>query len=154
MKIRPASLRDLAEMDQVALQAKAYWGYTSKELARWAKDLRTKPETIGAWPTAIAEVNGHVAGFAQVDPTVNPWELVSLWVKPEFMRRGIGGSLLRHVQAIARDSGMPEIHIDSDPNALPFYLACGAIEVGAVAAPIEGRPDRVRPQLRASTSGA
>ena len=52
MKIRPASLRDLAEMDQVALQAKAYWGYTSKELARWAKDLRTKPETIGAWPTA------------------------------------------------------------------------------------------------------
>jgi ribosomal protein S18 acetylase RimI-like enzyme len=154
MNVRPASLRDLAEMDRIALEAKAHWGYTSEQLARWAPDLTTKPETIASWPTVVAETDGHVAGFAQIDPTVSPWELVSLWVKPAFMRQGVGASLLRHMQEIARDSGMPEIHIDSDPNALPFYKACGASEIGTVAAPIEAQQDRVRPQLRLPTRGA
>jgi hypothetical protein len=37
--------------------------------------------------------------------------------------------------------------IDSDPNAEPFYLACGAERTGAIPAPIAGQPARVRPQL-------
>ena len=40
------------------------------------------------------------------------------------------------------------LHIDADPNAVAFYLACGAVRVGEVAAAIEGEAGRVRPQLR------
>jgi N-acetylglutamate synthase-like GNAT family acetyltransferase len=154
MNVHPASLRDLAEMNRIAVEAKAHWGYSSDQLARWAPDLSTTPETIASWPTVVAETDGCLAGFAQIDPTVSPWELVSLWVKPEFIRQGIGTSLLRHMQSVASDSGMPEIHIDSDPNALLFYKACGATEVGTVAAQIEAHQDRVRPQLRLQTRGA
>lgn len=39
------------------------------------------------------------------------------------------------------------ITIDADPNAEAFYLACGVIRVGHVAAPIFADPSRVRPQL-------
>ena len=152
MQVRSARLGDLPDLDRIALAAKSHWGYAPEQLIRWASDLRTRPETIAAWPTRVAEIDGRVAGFAQIDPTARPWELVSLWVQPGLMRQGIGAALLRTMQAVANQSGVPEIHIDSDPNALAFYTACGASLVGSVAAPIEGEPFRVRPQLRLPTS--
>ncbi|MCA0243852.1 MAG: GNAT family N-acetyltransferase [Proteobacteria bacterium] len=152
MQVRSARLHDLPDLDRIALEAKSHWGYAQEQLIRWESDLRTRPETIAAWPTSVAEIEGRVAGFAQIDPTASPWELVSLWVQPGHMRQGIGAALLRTMQEVAQQSGVREIHIDSDPNALAFYIACGASVVGSVAAPIEGEPSRVRPQLRLPTS--
>lgn len=146
--LRPAVLRDLDELNRLARESKAHWGYTEAQLDRWAGDLATRPDTLATWPTVVAVADGRLAGFAQVDPTREPWDLVSLWIRPAFMRRRIGATLLREVQALARRAGMQAIHVDADPNALAFYRACGAIEIGTVPAPIEGQPSRVRPQLR------
>ena len=49
------------------------------------------------------------------------------------------------VSAERQDNGT--LHIDADPHAERFYLACGALRVGAVPAPLEGEPQRVRPQM-------
>jgi hypothetical protein len=43
------------------------------------------------------------------------------------------------------------VFIDADPHAEAFYRACGALRIGGVAAPIDGQPQRVRPQLVLST---
>lgn len=141
-------------MDGIALEAKAHWGYARDQMAAWSDELRTKPETIACWPTFVAEIDDEVIGFAQIDPTVEPWELVSLWVLPRYMRQGVGTGLLGKVRALAQVAGEEAIHIDSDPHALGFYRACGASVVGSVAAPIEGEAGRVRPQLRMPTREA
>jgi hypothetical protein len=44
-------------------------------------------------------------------------------------------------------AGGNALAIDADPNAEAFYLAKGARRIGEIAAPIEGHPDRVRPQM-------
>ena len=80
-------------------------------------------------------------------PGQSAWELDNLWVAPEFMRRGIGRSLLRHALGTAARGGAVEVTVDADPNAEAFYVSCGAIRRGEVAAPIRGEPARVRPQL-------
>ena len=131
MLLRAATPQDLPELDRVALSAKAHWGYTPEQLAIWATDLATQADTVLAWPTHVAEVEGRVAGFSQINPTVQPWELISLWVRPEFMRRGVATGLMHKVVAAAREAGQYSIHIDSDPNALGFYTRFGAIVVGA-----------------------
>jgi GNAT superfamily N-acetyltransferase len=146
--------RDLDGLNRLARESKAHWGYTEAQLDRWAGDLTTRPDTLATWPTVVAVADGQLAGFAQVDPTREPWDLVSLWIRPAFMGRRIGATLLREVRALARRAGVQAIHIDADPNALGFYRACGAIEIGAVPAPIEGQPSRVRPQLRLPVRGA
>jgi GNAT superfamily N-acetyltransferase len=66
------------------------------------------------------------------------------------MRRGIGRALLGHAVSTARGGGASTIAIDVDPNAEPFYLACGARREGVVAAPVSDNPARVRPQLTLS----
>lgn len=141
-------------MDRLAIAAKAHWGYAEHDLARWASELRTPPDTVVTWPTFVAESDGALAGFTQLDPTREPWELVSLWVHPRHMGRGIGRRLLRRAVAAAAASGQGRIHIDADPHAAGFYLACGARLVGSVPAAIAGAPDRVRPQLALPVSGA
>jgi hypothetical protein len=45
------------------------------------------------------------------------------------------------------------LRVDADPHAERFYLACGAVSIGTVAAPIAGQPDRVRPQFAFACAG-
>ena len=63
------------------------------------------------------------------------------------MGQGIGRQLLRKAMSTASSAGQRRIHIDADPNALGFYLACGARQVATVPAPTSIAPGRVRPQL-------
>jgi predicted N-acetyltransferase YhbS len=94
MRIRSALPRDLPALDRIAFEAKAHWGYSQAQLDGWKVDLATKPETVASWPTFVAEADGHVVGFAQIDPTTTPWELISLFVEPSRMGQGIGAELL------------------------------------------------------------
>ena len=154
MRLRPALRSESAELDAIALAAKAHWGYAAAQLDVWRSSLRTDPDTVEAWPTVVAEDGGRVVGFVQANSDSDPWDLVSLWVVPDYMRCGVGSKLLREMASIAYSRGQKCIEIDSDPNAEPFYLHFGAKRVGTVPAPIPGEPVRVRPQLRLPTREA
>lgn len=152
MRVRSASRSDLKEINEITLAAKASWGYSETQLVTWRDSLLTTVESIYTRPTLVAEADGRLVGVVQVDPTPTPWELVSCWVEPSHMRRGVGSALLAAMKAEVARLGQQVLHIDSDPNAERFYLSRGAVRVGEVPAPIEGAPSRVRPQLRITCS--
>ncbi|AXE31243.1 N-acetyltransferase [Chromobacterium phragmitis] len=152
--IRRATLADLTQMNRVAFESKAHWAYTIRQLEAWRDDLMTPSHTLASHPTFVAEVGGRVVGFVQLDPCASPWSLASLWVLPECMGRGLGKALLGRALDIARAAGQTDIAIDADPNALGFYQSFGARRQSVVSAPIEGQPERVRPQLLLATSQA
>lgn len=154
MHIRPAIHAEVDRLDAIALNAKAHWGYSVSQMAAWRASLLTDPKTIDSWPTLVADVQGDAVGFGQVNPECSPWALISLWVLPEHMGQGVGKALLQHLAHIAASAGVQTLHIDSDPNAERFYLGCGAVRIGTTAAPIQGKPSRVRPQLRLQTVAA
>lgn len=154
MHIRLAVMSDIDALNRIALNAKAHWGYSADQLRAWAPDLLTPPETIASMPTFVAELGATAIGFAQLDTSAQPWELVSLWVQPERMGKGVGRQLLNEVAKCARLAGRAEIAIDSDPNAELFYIACGASLVARIPAPIEGDMLRTRPQLLLLTGSA
>jgi RimJ/RimL family protein N-acetyltransferase len=151
MNIRSARVEEAEALASVAGAAKAHWGYLQAQLEAWREDLSPSAVSIAEQPTFVAEVEGQLAGFCQLNRMADLVELEHLWVHPRFMGRGIGRALLaRCLQQVAA-WGVEAIHIDSDPNAEPFYKSCGAVRVGERPAPIEGEPARVRPQLRLST---
>lgn len=151
MRIRSASAEEAEALAGLAWAAKASWGYSIDQLTAWRDALSPSVTSIAEQPTFVAELGDTLAGFCQLNLEVHPVELEHLWVHPEFMGRGVGRALLCHCLDYLACSGVPLLHIDSDPNAEPFYAACGAVRIGVVAAPVEGRPDRVRPQLRVAT---
>lgn len=148
--IRAARIENAEVLTRLAGAAKASWGYPEEAMRAWKDALIITSTSITSAPTFVAEPAGRegiIAGFYQLETNENPWSLEHLWVDSEWMRQGIGRALLAHATLFAHSAGIDELAIDADPHAEPFYLSCGAIRVGAIAAPIPGEPDRVRPQL-------
>jgi GNAT superfamily N-acetyltransferase len=147
VQIRRAVAESAEELSALVMSAKACWGYARDQLDAWRLSLEVSAESVSSRPTFVGELEGVVAGFYSLVPSADAWELDNLWVLPQFMRRGVGRALLVHAAQIAAEGGATSIVIDSDPNAESFYVKCGAKRVGAVAAPIVGQLNRIRPQL-------
>jgi GNAT superfamily N-acetyltransferase len=147
LSIRRAVEAQAPVLSALVMRAKAHWGYSDGQLERWRPELTLSPTDVRDRPTFIAMADAEVAGFYSLRPSPAAWELDNLWVRPELMHRGIGRALLAHALATAVRGGASEVTVDADPNAESFYLECGAVRRGEVAAPIPGQLERVRPQL-------
>jgi GNAT superfamily N-acetyltransferase len=152
LNIRIALPGEAESLSKIAWDAKAAWGYTSAQLEIWRVGLTLTRESIASLPTYVACNRDEAIGFYQINTSVQPVELEHLWILPSVIRQGIGRTLLKHAADYLQRAGIENLLIDSDPNAKAFYTACGAMQVGARAAPIDGDPSRVRPQLRLATS--
>jgi ribosomal protein S18 acetylase RimI-like enzyme len=147
MDIRPAGESEASILSDLVMRAKSHWGYSAEALERWRPELAVSPTDIREGPTFVAMVGAEIVGFYSLRTSRAEWELDNLWVLPKFMHQGIGRALLAHALVTAARGGAREVTVDADPNAESFYLECGAIRRGDVAAPIPGQPKRVRPQL-------
>ena len=147
MNIRPARTAEADELSSIARRAKAHWGYSAAQLEIWRSELTVTAESVRLCPTSVAEVSGEIVGFYQINTSKRPWTLEHLWVRPEAVGHGLGTALLRDAAARVSVAGGKALAIDADPNAEAFYLAMGARRIGEIAAPVEGHPDRVRPQM-------
>jgi GNAT superfamily N-acetyltransferase len=154
MQLRLATVADIPQLNELALLAKARWGYSAEQLEKWRPELEVAPTSLTLCPVCVAETAGVLLGFAQIATDETPWDLLALWVHPAHMGKGVGKALLAWVRRLAAEAGQPALTIDADPNAEGFYLSCGAQRAGELAAPIAGMPERVRPQLILPTRAA
>jgi GNAT superfamily N-acetyltransferase len=99
------------------------------ELLEWS-DL-----AVAEGRVRIAVADGHVAGFATIVFSGTSAEVEDLFVGPEWMRRGIGSTLVEAIAAIARSAGWRCIEVDANPHALAFYTRVGFTAVGEAAVP-------------------
>lgn len=152
--VRRAAAGEAAALTALAHAAKASWGYAAADLERWRDGLAIDEALVATGTVWVADDLGRAAAVLACDERAAPWALEHLWVDPAAQRRGLGRLLLGHATARARSAGVGAIAIDADPHAEGFYRRCGAQRRGAVAAPIAGQPQRVRPQLLLATAAA
>jgi N-acetylglutamate synthase-like GNAT family acetyltransferase len=144
--LRAAATGDSSALSALAWRAKAYWGYSASQLEAWRSDLEIAPQSIEAHWTLCAESGDGLVGVVQLKVACGAADILHLWIDPEAMGQGIGTTLLDAAIAHCKQLGLSHLAIDADPNAEAFYAARGAARVGEVPAPIDGAPDRVRPQ--------
>jgi GNAT superfamily N-acetyltransferase len=142
-----SDLSDLTPSDltNLALRSKAYWGYDATFIESCRTELTLGAEAFERLHVAVAERAGHLAGFYALSGDAPDAELSFLFVEPEFIGTGVGTALLGHCRAVAAEFGFERIWIASDPFAERFYLAMGAVRVGAT--PSESIPGRSLPVL-------
>jgi GNAT superfamily N-acetyltransferase len=97
----------------------------------------------------VAERDGHLAGFAQVDndrghalvPEAAAAELRRLYVQEPFTGRGVGRDLLRQAEKAAAARGAQALWLTAyvgNARALAFYPRCGYADLGATVFSFEG----------------
>jgi GNAT superfamily N-acetyltransferase len=167
--IRAARPDEAAELSALAQRSKAHWGYDQSFLDASREELTIAPEKVTAKRTyvavSVAVSNagldeaaatigpvgapgpgpGRILGFGTVEGDPPAGELGMLFVDPDVIGRGVGGALFSHLSATATELGFHRLTIAADPNAEPFYLARGAVRIGAV--PSGSLPGRVLPLL-------
>jgi GNAT superfamily N-acetyltransferase len=142
------SLKDYPEyVDIVSKWCFAEWPEENADCgidsqAKYAQDLvENYIHTDAAWPTVLLAVlpSGECCGTVALDPqdmsskrpNVSPW-LASLFVPPQFRRRGIALQLVRGVQNVVRtlaDVNVIYLWSDVGKHQTVMYERCGFIEM-------------------------
>ncbi len=143
--LRRAVPADAPALTDVAMAAKAHGGYLPEILAGWRNELTVAPADLSGGLATVAERRGRALGFCAL--TLKPPAIADLWVHPGAMGLGVGRALVERAAERARVSGVRTLAVDADPNAADFYVRLGAVPAGSVPAPIDGQPERTRPQF-------
>ena len=91
-------------------------------------------ELAGKCDAFVAVENGEVFGVAMLHGD----KLTNMFVHARMQRRGIGRSLLTHLEALARKRQIPRIVLDSSVTAVEFYTKCGYRTIRRVNKPFKG----------------
>lgn len=98
--------------------------------------------TDPAYATLLAEVDGELAGYAQLRFHATPRcvtgpapiELLRFYVDKEWKGRGVAQRLMDEVQARATELGAKTLWLgvwEHNPRARAFYAKCGFTEIGS-----------------------
>ncbi len=126
MIILPALPEDAPTLTEICVAAKRYWGYPEERMQRWSSLLTVTPEYIQEHPVYKAVREDQVAGWYALTGQGKTLILDHLWIRPAFIRQGIGRALFQHAVRTAAESGAARLEIESDPNARGFYETMGA----------------------------
>ena len=148
MQFRLGEQSDIAQLNALALRAKAYWGYPAAQLDVRREQLAISPVWVSMQLVHVACADGRIVAMFVILQDAENWRLEHMWVEPAVIRKGVGRALLTQALHIARGLGANELMVDSDPHAAGFYSACGGELVGALAAPIQNEPKRTLPVFR------
>lgn len=128
MQIRLATRDDvipLAQLFAASVRAIGPDAYSPAQVEAWAasaeqretfRDLILRPKTYVA-----CDSSGPI-GFCGLEPDGH---VVSVYVRPDCARQGIGGCLLRHIIAEAAASGIESLYAEASEFSLPLFLKYG-----------------------------
>jgi GNAT superfamily N-acetyltransferase len=136
-ELRVATDQDASRLSLLAIQAKAYWGYPEEFMHACHAELTVTAEAIASSEKhfVVAMQQQELIGFYSLEGLVDQQgnrqiELGSLYVRPKYIGKGIGRLLMSQAKAHAGLLGAHSLFIQSDPHAVEFYRAVGAVVVG------------------------
>jgi putative acetyltransferase len=138
------SVRNIARLD-----------YTESQLRAWAPDA-IDPEQFArrltAKPTWVAESEGHVVGFSDLEPDGH---IDMLYVHPDYQRRGVARALLAHIERVAQTRGLDRLYTEASITARPAFAASGFHVLAAQTVTVRGESlTNYRMQKRLEPPGA
>jgi GNAT superfamily N-acetyltransferase len=121
-------------LSELAWRSKAYWGYDRRFLEACRTGLTLTPAFVRAAEVYVLDLDGRIIGFYSLARwnSSSGLEVRHLFVEPAMIGRGVGRRMWRHAVARAASLGCERLVVQSDPNAVGFYLKQGAERIGDV----------------------
>lgn len=129
LRAQPA---DALRLKEIAVAAKAYWGYPPEWMERWTQRFQVRSEYLAANEVYKLVRGDAIIGWYAVVLRGPTALLDDLWVEPTFIGQGLGRVLFVHARQLAQQKGAQRLELEADPNAVGFYEHMGATIVGEV----------------------
>jgi maltose O-acetyltransferase len=148
--IRRASPVDAEILTEISFASKRYWNYPESYFEIWQDELTITEHYIQENLVNLVELNGMIVGYyAIVKNDADFWAgnvfvmqgywLEHIFIRPGYIRKGIGSRLIDHARTVCRGLGIDRLYIFSDPHARGFYERIGASYLREPPSNIEGR---------------
>ncbi|MGH0036988.1 MAG: GNAT family N-acetyltransferase [Myxococcota bacterium] len=127
MEATPVALRRARKADSFAafaVRRKAILNLSSSELSRAEADAWATGVSLGRLAQSIAD---HEVWVATIGPRIAGWvrfrgnRIRGLYVEPSAAGAGIGSLLLDRAEGLIAQAGYPEILLEANWTAVPFY---------------------------------
>lgn len=138
MKFRIAKIDDLETLNKISVESKAYWGYPESWIENWLDELTLDKDKLSTQNVLVIENENKIIGFSSIVENSRNYEILHLWILPEYIGKGFGKKLL---EKTIRTFTKPDkvIIVEADPNAEPFYKSQGFVTFDKVESFPKGR---------------
>ncbi|UAM98344.1 GNAT family N-acetyltransferase [Polaribacter litorisediminis] len=121
-----ATISDTKQLTAIALQSKAFWGYSDDLIQSWTDELTVTEQMMSEMFVYKFLKDDKIMGFYILNqPKKETIELEFLFVLPEYIGQGIGNQLLQHSFEKAKILKAKTMQLLADPNAASFYESKG-----------------------------
>jgi N-acetylglutamate synthase-like GNAT family acetyltransferase len=138
MKFRKATIDDLPLLNHISVTSKGHWGYPEEWMQAWKDELILIPSDLSTMDTLVMEFGPNTIGFCAIKDQGKQYEVMHLWVLPEFIGKGFGNVLLKEALTAFVLEQKP-IWVLADPNAESFYKKQGFMTFDKVESFPKGR---------------
>ncbi|GAD59364.1 putative acetyltransferase [Brevundimonas abyssalis TAR-001] len=135
----PDDLDTLIALFNGAVRRVAGRDYTPAQIAAWAPGTPDR----AAWaarllgrPTLVAEIEGVIAGFSDLEPDGH---IDMLFVDADHQGRGVAGALLDRIETMAREQGLARLFTEASITARPVFEHRGFHVVAAQDVALRGQ---------------
>ncbi|HET7921423.1 MAG TPA: GNAT family N-acetyltransferase [Gammaproteobacteria bacterium] len=123
----PADLPAVERVHTASIRGLCGEAYDAETLERWAANPDGKRYQRMLQPGNLCLVAlmpaGEICGFGSLQ--IEKARLASLFVHPDQAGTGVGALLLARLEALAREAGLDQLHVESSLNAQSFYARHG-----------------------------
>ena len=128
MAIRPYGVTDAAALTNLfrsSVREIASRDYTAAQIRSWAPDeidavqFGRRCEAKSTW---VAELEGRIAGFSDLEPDGH---IDMLYVHPNFVRLGLARAMLEHIEGTAQINGLRRLYTEASLTARPIFEVMG-----------------------------
>jgi len=135
-----ATVTDAHELTEIALKSKAFWGYSDELLESWRNDLTITPKMFEESNVCKYLVDNEIAGFYILNrANIRTSFLDFLFISPQFIKQGIGKTLLKHALEYCVEGSCAVLNVLSDPYAEGFYAKHGFKVIARRESSVPGR---------------
>ncbi|GGK30889.1 N-acetylglutamate synthase, GNAT family [Pseudomonas koreensis] len=131
--IRRATANDAQtafDIRRLAIRHQCIGAYTEQQMHDWTKgSAEDGYDTLMAKHFYLVCTEGEPVATGMLD--LEQREIGAIFIRPDFMQRGLGKRVLFFLEDLARELGLAEVCLDATLNAVDFYRRCGYIGEGS-----------------------
>jgi putative acetyltransferase len=117
----PADVDALIDLFRQAVRRVAIRDYSEAQVKAWAPDMAEREKWVerrASRPTWVAEIDGKVAGFTDLEPDGH---VDMMYVHPDFRGRGVANALMAKVEEAAAEQKLGRLYTEASITARPFF---------------------------------
>ncbi|NHX01113.1 MULTISPECIES: GNAT family N-acetyltransferase [Pseudomonas] len=114
------------DIRRLAIRHQCIGAYSEQQMLDWTKGAAEDGyDALMERHFYLGCIEGEAVATGMLD--LDYREIGAIFIRPDFMQRGLGKRVLYFLEDFARDLGLTEVCLDATLNAVNFYRRCGYI---------------------------